>query len=272
MLEKYTNHDLVLLNPQIDNKEALFKVMTDHLHNKGYIENRHRFYRALVAREQAANTAIFPHIAIPHAGCKSVGRLFLLIVVSKKGINYEHPTYDPVNIAFLFGCDNQHNKEYLRLLAKSARLLKNPTFSEKLINANNIDEVLSTIREYDQDIDQEETHDNLLLVITLFKKHKLPDLLTSMLDVGIHNAEVITSSSMSRRIAYHIPVFAGLSIQSKKKSLESVVVMANITDKKTPQHLTSILKEHELDFSQAGVGFMQVFHSSIIIGNIDEFS
>ena len=272
MLEKYTNHDLIILNPDIGNKDELFITMTGHLHKKGYIDSRHNFFKALNKREQAANTAILPHIAIPHAWCQSVGKLFLLIVISKKGLSYDHPKFDPVKIAFLFGCDNQNNKDYLRLLAKSARLLKNPEFSERLINSDNVDQILSIIREFDQDVEEEISHDNYLLVINIFNKNKLPDLLTAMVDVGIHNAEIINSTSMARRISYQIPVFAGLSILSKKKSLDTAVVISNITDKKIPQRLNAVLKEHNLDLAVPGNGYMQLFHTKIVIGSIDEFS
>ncbi len=272
MLEKYTNHDLIILNPEISNKQELFHAITEHLLQKGYIDSYHRFHKALHKREQAANTAILPHIAIPHAGCTSVDRLFLLIVISNKGINYESPTFDPINIVFLFGCDNQHNKDYLRLLAKSARLLKNPIFAERVISATSVNEILKTIKEFDHDLEEEQTTENYLLTITLFNKQKLPDLLTALLDVGIHNAEVLNSTSMARKIAFQIPVFAGLSIKSSKNNTESAVIMSNITDKKIPNRLFAILKELNLDFSEPGIGFMQLLKTNIVVGDIDEFS
>lgn len=272
MLRKYTNEELLIINPQVKTKKDLFKLLTEHLANKGYIRNRKRFYKSLLTREQIANTEILPHIALPHAGCSEVERMFLLILISREGIDYDHPNFGKVNIIFLFGCDNRQNKEYLRLLAKSARLLKIPQFSDKLINATHKDEVLEIVEEYDKEEKEEESKDYSMMLITLFKKQKLHDLLTAMLEIGVNNAAVINSTSMARRIAYEIPVFAGLSIQSKKRSLETALVISTISEKKIPQKLVSLLKEQELDLTEPGNGFIQLIPTKIISGHIDEFS
>jgi mannitol/fructose-specific phosphotransferase system IIA component (Ntr-type) len=273
MLERFINQDLIIINPKARNKKELFKEMTRHLAKKGYIESQRYFYRSLLQREQAGNTEILPNIAIPHAGCEYVENLFLMIVICKEGIDYGNPRLGAVKIIFLFGCANQHNKIYLRLLAKSARLLKNPVLSEKLLNSVHPDQIIEIIKEFDQDTEDNNMQpEHFLMLITLFKKHKLPDLLSAMLEVGIHNAAVVSSTSLARRIAYLIPVFAGLSIHSHKKSIESSLVISTITDKQIPRHLAAILKEQQIDLTEPGTGYIQLFPTKIVIGNIDEFS
>ena len=270
MLKRYINRDLIVIDPPLKNKKELFKFMAEHLSHKGYVENRNDFLKALMRREEVANTEILPNVAIPHAGCSGVEQLFLFILISKAGIDYDNVALGPVNIVFLFGCDNQHNREYLRLLAKSARLLKNKEFNERIIAADSPGEILDILDEFDRETVEERPEEDYLMILTIYDNNKLHDVLTAMLEVGINNASVIKSTSMARRISYEIPVFAGLSMLSKRKSLETAVVLSTVHDKRIVSRLVSLLKELHIDLAQKGSGFLQLFRTNIIAGNVDE--
>ncbi len=272
MLRERTDHELIILNPLVKNKSELFDLMSNYLAEKEYVSDSEAFSQSLINREKAGNTEIMPNIAIPHAGCRSVKGLFLLIVILKEGIDYEHPAFGPVRLLFLFGCDNKHNKNYLRLLARTARLLKNENFTRILINAESSTEVLNTLAQYDKDTDEETTEDSYLMLVYLYKTGKLPDVLTAMMEIGIHNASVIKSLSMARKIAYDMPVFSGLSMRHRKKNLETALIISNVNDRRIPHRLSAILKEYEIDFTKPGYGYIQLFPTEIVAGTLDEFS
>jgi len=272
MLRERSDHELILLDPPVKTKSELFELMAVHLAEKGYVSDSKVFLSSLIEREETGNTEIMPNIAIPHAGCQSVKGIFLLIVILQNGIDYENPALGPVKLLFLFGCDNKHNKSYLRLLAKSARLLKNEDFTNKMINAKNSSEVMDTLALYDKDVEEEESEENYLMVVVLYKEGKLPDVLTAMMEIGIHNASVISSQSMARKISYDMPVFAGLSMKNKKKNLESSLIISNVNDRRIPYKLSTILKEFQIDLSKPGNGYIQLFPTEIVTGILDEFS
>ena len=272
MLELYTSEDLIMINPTAKNKKELFKEMTDLLAEKGIIRDRTEFFNSLIARENLSNTAIIPQVAIPHTGCKGVEKLFLLIAVSEDGIDYENDELGPVNIVFLFGCCNQQNNPYLKLLAKSARLLSGSKFREMLIKCRSAQELMETLVLFDQDMVDHDQRMEYLLIINLFDQDKLPALLGAMMELGINNGSVIQSSSMAKIISYDIPIFAGLQLQSKKKKTQTSTVLTTITDNRLPRKLAVIMKENNFDFEKPGNGFMQLFKLSTIIGEYDEFS
>jgi len=271
MLEQFTSRNLILVNPKSTNKVDLFIEMTDVLYEQGIVSDKKAFHKSLLAREAIANTEIIPNVAIPHTGCSGVEKLFLLIVISKEGIDYDNRELGPVNIVFLFGCSSQNNREYLKLLAKSARLLNSQNFREKLVNSQSPDEVLAAICTSDCTIIDKDQKVEYLLIITLYNQGRLPALLSAIMETGINNASIINSSSMAKRIAYEIPVFAGLNLRSKKKQNQTSTVICTVSDNRTPNRLAMIMKENNLDLNRSGNGFMQIFKLKSLIGVYDEF-
>ncbi len=271
MIDDFINEELVLIDPAVDNKRELFDLVSQYLAEKKYIKDKNKFFRSLISREELSNTEISPHIAIPHTYCRSVDKLFVTVILSRKGINFNHPGYGPVHIVFLFGCFERECKNYLRLLARSVRLLKNDSFKKELLNCRQESEVIRVLKTYDKNNDDLDSSQNYLMAITLYDKHHLTDLLTSMLEVGINNASIIQAKSMARLIAYELPVFAGLSFKSSRKNSEAVVVLSTLFGITQVQQLTSILKEQHFDLSKAGNGFIQIIKSKKLIGEVDEF-
>ncbi len=75
---------------------------------------------------------------------------------------------------------------------------------------------------------------------------------------------------MARKLAYEMPVFAGLSYMAQGKNKESNVILAHIENKNTANKLAELLKENGIDLDKKGVGFIQIIRVENIIGNYEE--
>ena len=270
MWKEIIDKNLIIINPDVKNKKELFDGMVNHVYNKDYVINLKKFLDALYDREEKSNTELAPGVAFPHARTNAADKLFVSIIIIKDGIDYQNPDMGKAKIIFFFGCPEGHNKQYLQLLAQSSRLSKNPEFKEKILNCMTPDDVVDLLNLYDESDELTDDEDKYILVITLNDTYKSADVMSAMVEVGITNASIIDSTSMSKKLAYEMPLFAGLSYMSSGRSKRSQVILCHISNKETAVKLEKIFKENDIDLNKPGVGFMQLIKIDSIIGNFEE--
>jgi len=71
--------------------------------------------------------------------------------LSKKGVNFDSLDGNPTHIFFLLITPENSTGLHLKLLARISRLLKNAPFKNKIINASSREEILSIIRDEDEE-------------------------------------------------------------------------------------------------------------------------
>lgn len=270
MWKNIIDKDLIIIDPEINNKQQLFEAMTNHVYNHDYILNKKQFLKALIDRETMASTELLEGVALPHARSDSVDKLFMSIIVSTQGIDYENEEFGPAKIIFFFGCTEQQNKQYLQLLAQSNRLLRKEQFRKALLNCKTKEEIVSILQEYDDTDLSSSEHAKYLMILTLNNTEKADEVMNSMVETGITNASILDSVSMARKLAYEMPVFAGLSYMAQGKSKQSNVIFAHIESRNSAVKLAELLKENGIDLDKKGVGFIQVIKVEDVIGNFEE--
>jgi fructose-specific phosphotransferase system IIA component len=270
MVRNILDEQLIIINPEVKDKNNLFQRMVHHVYQHDYIRHEKEFFKSLVEREKMANTELIPGVALPHARSNAVEKLFLCIITSKKGIDYENKEMGPAHIIFFLGSNHQHHKAYLQLLAQTSRLLKNEEFRHKIIHSESKEEIIELLSQYIEKESDSTEAKNYTLLLTLHDIHKSNDVLSSLAEAGITNATIIDASSMARKMAYEIPIFAGLSYLAQGKSKESQLFFSNIVEKKSVEHLISILKDNGIDLQKKGVGFLQLIPVDFVYGNYEE--
>jgi len=270
MWKKIIDKNLVIINPEIKDKKALFEKLVNHVDKNDYILNRNQFLEALIERENVSNTELSPGIAFPHARSEAVARLFLSIVISKAGIEYDNPEMGPAQIIFFFGCSPADVKQYLQILAKSSRILKKEEFRRELLLCKKPDEVVDLLMQFSDDETADQDPNNYLMLLTLNDLDDMSEVMSTMIEAGINNASIVESVSMAKKLAYEIPVFAGLSFLAQGKSKKSQLIFACLESKKTAEKLVQLLKEIDLDLGKKGVGFIQLIKIDTIFGDPEE--
>lgn len=261
---------LIVIDPPVSTKRELFEGMVNHAYENDYITHKKKFLSALMEREEMANTELIPGVALPHARSKVVDSLFVSIIIIHHGIDYRHPDHGDAQIIFFFGCPIDKNREYLRLLAHASRLLKNQTFRQQLLEAETQDEIAQLIYRYDEQTALDDEDGSFLMYLTLHDETITNDVLAAMVEVGITSATLLNGTSMARKMAYEMPIFAGLSYMAEGKSKESRVIIATLPHRHDATRLALLLKDNGIDLDATGVGFMHLIKIERTIGSFEE--
>jgi fructose-specific phosphotransferase system IIA component len=143
----YLNENLIFLNLEVKDKNDALEKIVALMAQKKVIQQPHDFLAALLVRENLGSTAIGDGIALPHARLNDLNRITIVCACLKKGIDFEAEDQKPVNLIFLLGTPPAMATEYLMVLAKLSRLLKEKGLHDKLIKAGSPAEIIEIICE-----------------------------------------------------------------------------------------------------------------------------
>lgn len=114
--------------------------------------NQDFLVRVLMERERLGSTGIGEGVGIPHGKLKDLDSLILGCGLSRKGVDFEAMDGQPTYIFFLLVTPENSTGLHLKLLAQISKILKNDYFRQKLLNANDVDEIYSIIEEEEEDL------------------------------------------------------------------------------------------------------------------------
>ncbi|MFW5829641.1 MAG: PTS sugar transporter subunit IIA [Planctomycetota bacterium] len=103
------------------------------------------FTRAIFEREEVSPTAIGGGVAVPHAKLPSITGFVVSIGIAQHGIDYGLGEADTVNELIMIGANDRERKEYLRILAAVAALMKRSSIRDGLRQARSADEVITIV-------------------------------------------------------------------------------------------------------------------------------
>lgn len=108
--------------------------------------------RVLMERESLGSTGIGEGVGIPHGKLKDIDSLILGFGLSRKGVDFEAMDGQPTHIFFLLVTPENSTGLHLKLLAQISRILKNEYFKQRLLNATDIDEIYTIIKEEEEEL------------------------------------------------------------------------------------------------------------------------
>jgi len=105
----------------------------------------------LMNREKLGSTGIGGGIGIPHGKIKNLESMIIGFGLSKKGVNFDSIDGNLTHIFFLLLTPENSTGLHLKLLGRISRMLKDEPFKHKIIAASNREEILSIIRNEDEE-------------------------------------------------------------------------------------------------------------------------
>jgi PTS system nitrogen regulatory IIA component len=117
-------------------------------HHEGI--DRKQLLEKILEREKLGSTGIGGGIAIPHAKLKAVENIMVVFGRSGRGVNFNALDGKPVHIFFLLVARDENFGAHLKLLARISRILKNPSFRKRLLEAGDAESIYQIIREQDE--------------------------------------------------------------------------------------------------------------------------
>ena len=142
----YIKVETINLNLESKNKNAVIRELYNNLKQTNLIKDEEQGLNDIFKREDMGSTGIGKRIALPHAKTKAVDELMITFGISKNGISYNSVDDENVNIFFMFLCPENKTQEYLKVLARISRLIREDKFVNDLLKATSNQELLELIR------------------------------------------------------------------------------------------------------------------------------
>lgn len=127
---------MVIPEVAASDKEGLIRELARHLcanedSLKGGVD---AVDKALIARERLGSTGVGESVAIPHAKIPGLANLTAAFGRSKPGIPFDAIDSQPVRLVFVLLVPENSAGAHLKALARIARLLKSPSFRDRLLS------------------------------------------------------------------------------------------------------------------------------------------
>ena len=143
-------HDFIKIDLDATNKNDVFEEMVDHFCRVTKLNVRQEILKALIERENKMSTGIQHGIAIPHGKTTAVDKVFGVLGISKRGIDYDSLDGKPVFLVFMILAPPVEAEKHLHLLQKMANILRNPNFYSDILSSQDVEQVFLTIKKYEE--------------------------------------------------------------------------------------------------------------------------
>jgi PTS system nitrogen regulatory IIA component len=149
-LHSYLRPDLVILDLETEGVENTLRGMVHNLAEHDVVEDEGPVLNALLLREAKQSTGIGGGVAIPHAVCPELSGTVIGLAFSRAGVDFLSMDEKPVHTFFLLLSPPASSGTHIKLLARIARLMRQPEVVEVLLGAGSADDVIDRIREFDE--------------------------------------------------------------------------------------------------------------------------
>ena len=194
-------------------KEDLFQEMVRLLKkNPALAEvDESTILKALNEREKQATTGVGKEVGIPHGKIMGISTIVGAIGVAKRGIEYGSVDGLPVRFVVAMLAPPEASQDYLRILAKVARLLSDPSFTEALITATSGQAILDRIHEIEAAAAPvTATEERVLLLFELTDPDYFDAVVEYFTEVGGTSATVMDARNVEGFLT-KVPLFADFS-------------------------------------------------------------
>ncbi len=190
-------------------KEDLFREMAALLKRNPMLDaiDESTVLKALNEREKTATTGVGKEVAIPHGKIMGLERICAAIGVSRRGIDYDSVDGRPVRYVVAMVAPPEESQDYLRILAKVARLLSDPSFTETLMTASTPGEILERIRAIEAATPITATEEPVLLTFELKDPNYFDPVIEYFTEVGATSATVLDARNVQGFLT-KVPLFA----------------------------------------------------------------
>lgn len=107
------------------------------------------FIDAIFKREELVSTGVGLGVAIPHVKIPEVKDYVIAVGRKNDGIEFDSLDQQPVRLIFMIGASEQQTRDFVKMLARIMRLLKNGSNRVALLEAALPDGFLDVIRRDD---------------------------------------------------------------------------------------------------------------------------
>jgi PTS system nitrogen regulatory IIA component len=148
-ISEFLSKDLVIPDLQSKNKKGVLEELAAVLVAQGKLPDLERVVEVLLDREKLGSTGIGDGIAIPHGKVRDLGGVVASFGRSREGVDFESIDQKPTHLFFLLVAPENSAGVHLKALARISRLLKDPNFRKRLMEAENKEALFQVILDED---------------------------------------------------------------------------------------------------------------------------
>ena len=137
----FNAEDILVLQEGL-HRNALIRLMVEHLAKTQDFLEGDSYYNAVIERENAVNTIISEGIALPHARLDGLAKPLVCVATSALGIQFEAGGSQPVHVIFLVLIPRDQPAFYLQILRALATIMKDRAAPRAVSALKTADEVM----------------------------------------------------------------------------------------------------------------------------------
>jgi PTS system fructose-specific IIC component/PTS system nitrogen regulatory IIA component len=141
--------EFIDMNLEAEDKDEVFEELVDRFCQATHSTAREEILQSVKDRESKMSTGIQKGVAIPHGKTNAVDKLYGMLGISRKGIDYESLDGSPVYLLFLVLAPPQDSETHLLVLQRLSELLSDPRFTNDLIGQSDAQGAYSVIKRYE---------------------------------------------------------------------------------------------------------------------------
>jgi len=135
-----------VLTTNFSTKRDILTSLINNIADAPQIKDRKKLEKAIWERENLMSTGIGLGIGIPHIRNNFVRDIVVSVAVNKTDIiDYQTLDDKAVRIVFMVAAAQNQHAEYLKLLASISTLLKDESFRDKLLKADNSSKIFNLL-------------------------------------------------------------------------------------------------------------------------------
>lgn len=120
---------------QGETKEEVLGELVEALATSPLVEDRDELLRKVIERERTLSTGVGVGLAVPHVKIPSVKDFVIGIGRSINGVDFDSIDKLPVHIVVMIACNESQSGDYLKVLGKLVRVLKETEFQSRILKA-----------------------------------------------------------------------------------------------------------------------------------------
>ncbi|MDR1249200.1 MAG: PTS sugar transporter subunit IIA [Treponema sp.] len=150
LLHELFTPEFILADLQAEDKEEVFEELVDRFCQTIKSDAREEILDALRQREMKMSTGIQKGVAVPHGKTNAVDRVYGVLGISRKGIDYEALDGNPVHLLFMVLGPTGDSEKHLKVLQRMAELLANPQFFSDIAAQRDVQSVYRVLKKYEE--------------------------------------------------------------------------------------------------------------------------
>ena len=124
--------DQVKIGLSVADREEALTILTQEAESAGLVRDHRIFLTQLRTREAEITTAVGRGLAVPHVEVVGAKATFVISATLASPIDYQAFDHEPVDVIFLIGGKPGEIGIHLQLLARIARMARQPEFLARL--------------------------------------------------------------------------------------------------------------------------------------------